>query len=198
MLASILVVDDHPIIAKACGLVLKQIGIEKIVSAYDVGTGYQAFLKHGPSVSVIDLCLDGKALDGLDLLRRIRLHDQGARILVFSMHAASTALVSAFEAGALGYLVKDSPTDELKTAVQQVQSGRRYIDPNLIRKLAFPNAALVPREKEVLALLVEGRPYNTIAGQLGIRPKTVADLVRRARYKLGNSHVEALIRLMEV
>ena len=111
------------------------------------------------------------------------------------MHAASAALVSAVEAGALGYFVKDSPADELKTAVQQVLLDRRYIDPQLMRKLIFPNAALVPREKEVLALLLEGTPHVTFAGQLGIRLKTVADLARRARCKLGNDHVEALIRL---
>ena len=114
------------------------------------------------------------------------------------MHAASAALVSAVEAGALGYFVKDSPADELKTAVQQVLLDRRYIDPQLMRKLIFPNAALVPREKEVLALLLEGTPHVTIAGQLGIRLKTVADLARRARCKLGNDHVEALIRLSEI
>lgn len=197
-MSGILVVDDRPIIAKACGLVLEPIGIEKIVSAFDVDTGYQAFLEHEPEVSVIDLSLDGKALDGLRLIRRIHLHDPDARILAFSMHAASAVLVSALEAGALGYLIKDSPTDELKTAVQQVRLGRRYVDSQLMRKLVFPNAALVPREKEVLALLMQSTPYETIAGQLGIRPKTVADLARRARCKLGNDHVQALIRLREV
>jgi hypothetical protein len=49
--------------------------------------------------------------------------------------------------------------------VQQVRSGRRYIDPQLALKLVFPNAALVPREKEVLALLMEGTPYATMAAQ---------------------------------
>ena len=79
-MAGTLIVDDHPIIAKACGLVLEQIGIEKIVSACDIDTGYQAFLEHEPDVSVIDLSLDGKALDGLHLMRRIRLQNPDAGV----------------------------------------------------------------------------------------------------------------------
>ena len=106
-MVGILVVDDHPVIAKACGLVLEPIGIEKIISACDVDTGYQAFLEHEPDVSVIDLSLDGKALDGIALIKRIRTHNAGAKILVFSMRSDRSSFVAAIEAGATGYLIKD-------------------------------------------------------------------------------------------
>src|SRR5215469_12130010 len=86
-LTGILVVDDHPVIAKACGLVLEPIGIEKIISAHDADTGYQAYIEHEPDVSVIDLSLDGRALDGIALIKRIRTHNAGAKILVFSMRS---------------------------------------------------------------------------------------------------------------
>jgi two-component system invasion response regulator UvrY len=155
----ILVVDDHPIIAKACGLVLEPIGIEKIISACDVDTGYQAFLEHEPDVSVIDLSLDGKALDGIALIKRIRTHNAGAKILVFSMRSDRSSFVAAIEAGATGYLIKDSPTNEFAKAVEQTRAGRRYIDPQLALNLAFPrNAALTPREQRILDLLVEDVP----------------------------------------
>jgi two-component system, NarL family, invasion response regulator UvrY len=155
-LGGILVVDDHPVIAKACGLVLEPIGIEKIISAYDADTGYQAFIEHEPDVSVIDLSLRGEELDGIALIKRIRSHDQGARILVFSMRSDRNSFVAAIEAGATGYLIKDSPTDEFAKAVQQTRRGRRYIDPQLALNLAFPkNAALSPRERRILDLLLD-------------------------------------------
>jgi two-component system invasion response regulator UvrY len=161
-LTGILVVDDHPVIAKACGLVLEPIGMGKIISAYDVDTGYQAFLEHEPDVSVIDLSLDGEVLDGIALIKRIRSHNAGAKILVFSMRSDRSSFVAAIEAGATGYLIKDSPTDEFAKAVEQTRLGRRYIDPQLALNLAFPkNAALTPRERRILDLLLEDVPDVT-------------------------------------
>ncbi len=158
-MSGILVVDDHPVIAKACGLVLEPIGVEKIISAYDVDTGYQAFLEHDPEVSVIDLSLHGNELDGISLIRRIRSRDASARILVFSMRSDRSSFVAAIEAGATGYLIKDFPTDEFAKAVQKTRLGRRYIDPQLALNLAFPrNAALSPRERRILDLLLEDVP----------------------------------------
>jgi two-component system, NarL family, invasion response regulator UvrY len=158
-LTGILVVDDHPVIAKACGLVLEPIGVEKIISAYDVDTGYQAFLEHEPDVSVIDLSLDGRALDGIALIKRIRTHHAGAKILVFSMRSDRSSFVAAIEAGATGYMIKDSPTNEFAKAVEQTRAGRRYIDPQLALNLAFPrNAALTPREQRILDLLLDDVP----------------------------------------
>jgi DNA-binding NarL/FixJ family response regulator len=158
-LTGILVVDDHPVIAKACGLVLEPIGIKKIISAHDIDTGYQAFLEHEPDVSVIDLSLDGEALDGIVLIKRIRTHNAGAKILVFSMRSDRSSFVAAIEAGATGYLIKDSPTNEFAKAVEQTRAGRRYIDPQLALNLAFPrNASLTAREQRILDLLVEDVP----------------------------------------
>jgi DNA-binding NarL/FixJ family response regulator len=158
-LTGILVVDDHPVIAKACGLVLEPIGIKKIISACDVDTGYLAFLAHEPDVSVIDLSLDGKALNGIALIKRIRTHNAGAKILVFSMRSDRSSFVAAIEAGATGYLIKDSPTNEFAKAVEQTRAGRRYIDPQLALNLAFSrNAALSPREQRILNLLLDDVP----------------------------------------
>jgi two-component system, NarL family, invasion response regulator UvrY len=159
-LGGILVIDDHPIIAKACGLVLEPLGVEKIISAGNVDTGYQAFVDNEPDVSIVDLSLDGEELDGITLIKRIRAHNAGARILVFSMRSDRKSFMSAIEAGATGYLIKDSPTDEFIKAVERIRSGRRYIDPQLALNLAFPsNAALTPRERRILDLLLDDIPF---------------------------------------
>jgi DNA-binding NarL/FixJ family response regulator len=158
-LSGILVVDDHPVIARACSLVLEQIGVETIVSAFDADTGYQAFVEHEPEISVIDLSLRRNELDGLDLIKRIRARDAGARILVFSMRSDRSTFLAAIEAGATGYLIKDSPTEEFAKAVQRIRCGRRYIDPQLALNLAFVrNAALSPRERRILELLLDEAP----------------------------------------
>jgi DNA-binding NarL/FixJ family response regulator len=182
-MGGVLVVDDHLIIAKACHLVLDFTDFGNVISAFDSESGYAAFFCSTSlmNVAIVDLSLHKDELGGLALIKRIRSHDQDARILVFSMHAASERVASSIEAGAMGYLIKDSLIDELKKAVQQVRLGRRYVAPQLAIKLVFPDAALVAREKEVLTLLMEGTPYETIAARLGIRSKTVADLPRKAK-----------------
>jgi two-component system, NarL family, invasion response regulator UvrY len=159
ILSGILVVDDHPVIARACGLVLEPVGIEAIIPAYDAEAGYQAFLDHKPDISVIDLSLRENELGGIDLIKRIRSRDAGARILVFSMRSDRSSFLSAIEAGATGYLIKDSPTEEFAKAVQQIRSGRRYIDPQLALNLAFTNnAALSVKERRIIDLLLDDAP----------------------------------------
>jgi DNA-binding NarL/FixJ family response regulator len=194
-LSGILVIDDHPIIAKACRLVLEAADVGNIVTAHDAVSGYEAFLQHKPDVVIVDLSLHGERLSGLVLIERIRSHDPDARILVFSMYVDLGIFASAIEAGATGYLVKDASTDELAKAVQQVRSGHRYIDAQVVLKLAFPSTALAPREKQVLALLVESTPYATIARELGISHKTVVNVIYRVKRKLGVRGTSTLIRL---
>ncbi len=176
-MSGILVVDDHPVIAKACGLVLEPLGVEKIISAYDVDTGYKAFLEHEPEVSVVDLSLHGNELDGIVLIKLIRACNASAKILVFSMRSDRSSFVAAIEAGATGYLIKDSPTDEFAKAVQRTRLGRRYIDPQLALNLAFPNnAALSPREQRILDLLMEDAPTATVCQSNEGEPGTNIDL----------------------
>jgi two-component system invasion response regulator UvrY len=155
-LSTVLVVDDHPVIAKACRLVLEPIGVEKIVSASTADAGYRAFVENQPDVSVIDLSLHGEDLAGIALIKRIRTYKTNARILVFSMRSDRKSFFSAIEAGATGYMIKDSPADEFTEAVLKTRSGRCYIDPQLALNLAFSkNAALSPKEQGILNLLRE-------------------------------------------
>jgi DNA-binding NarL/FixJ family response regulator len=152
-------------------MLLEEAGAGSIIAACDMISGYQAFLQHKPDVVIVDLSLKGEELGGLILIERIRSHDPNARVLVFSMHAEYNIFASAIEAGATGYLLKESHVDELPKAVQQVSSGHSYIDARLVHKLVFPGSELSLREKNVLALLMERTRYASIAGQMGIKPK---------------------------
>jgi two-component system, NarL family, invasion response regulator UvrY len=169
-LSGVLVVDDHPVIAKACGHVFEALGIENIISAGDVDSGFQAFLDHQPDLAVIDLSFRESKLDGIALIKRIREHDSAAKVLVFSMRSDRKSFMSAIEAGATSYVIKDSPVQEFANAVERTRSGHRYIDPQLALNLAFArNAALTEKEQRILDMLLDeaadrmGLPANATA-----------------------------------
>ncbi len=201
-MGSILLIDDHPIILKACRELLEHAGFTTIFEANDAVSAYQAFLHHQPKVVVVDLALQGDDLGGLAVIERIRSHDSAVGILVFSMHTDPHIVASAIEAGATGYLPKDAPPDELIKAIEEVRSGGRYLSQKLALRVILrtepersPVAALTSRERQTLTLLAEGRSYGSIADQLGVSYKTVVNLTYRLRRKLGARGFSDLIRL---
>jgi two-component system, NarL family, invasion response regulator UvrY len=168
-LSGVLVVDDHPVIAKACGHVFESLGIENVISAGDVDSGFKAFLDHQPDLAVIDLSFRERQLDGIDLIKRIRAHDDAAKVLVFSMRSDRKSFLSAIEAGATSYVIKDSPVQEFAKAVERTRSGCRYIDPQLALNLAFArNASLSAREQRILDMLLD-----EAADRIGLQAKAV-------------------------
>jgi DNA-binding NarL/FixJ family response regulator len=127
-MSKVLLVDDHPIVVAVCRWLLEQDGDTTVFDANDVLSGYEAFLQHEPDVIVVDLRLQGEDLGGLALINRIRSYAPHAAILAFSMHLDPVVISATIRAGATGYLLKDAPPEELANAVEQVRSGRRYID----------------------------------------------------------------------
>jgi two-component system, NarL family, invasion response regulator UvrY len=196
LLGPMLIVDDHPIIVRACRLILGD--TETIVAARDVKSGYEAFLAHRPDVVVVDLSLHGDSLAGIALIRRIRMVAPLAPILVYSMHADPNIATSAMEAGATGYLIKDSSPDELTNAVRLVRSGLRYVDERVWDALAQGDRNipldLTPREQQVLSLLESGKPNSSISNELGITRKTVARIISQVKRKVGARGIGNLLR----
>jgi DNA-binding NarL/FixJ family response regulator len=167
-LSGVLIVDDHPVVARACGHVLESMGIENVISAGDVESGFRAFVDHQPDLSVIDLSFQKtRELDGIALIRRIRSHESAAKILVFSMRSDRKGFLSAIEAGATSYVIKDSPVQEFSKAVERTRSGRRYIDAQLALNLAFArNASLSAREQQILDMLLEENSFYPASARL--------------------------------
>jgi DNA-binding NarL/FixJ family response regulator len=202
-MSRVLLVDDHPIVLRACRQLLEASGVAMVIEAQDADAAHKALLEHEPDVVVIDLSLPGDELGGLALIARICSGDPDTKILVFSMHADARIVTSAIEAGATGYLLKDAAPDELPKAVEQVRLGKRYIDQELALKVALLRSEadrsgvsqLTPREREVLALLAEGVAYGTIAEKLGVSYKTVVNITYRLRQKLAARGLSDLIRL---
>jgi DNA-binding NarL/FixJ family response regulator len=200
MMTSVLIIDDHPIVLQGCRRMLEDAGVNTVLEARDAASGYRLYRRHHPDVVIIDLAMQGGGLGGLDVIRRMRSHDPRSRILVFSMHSDPIIAARALEAGATGYVLKDS--NELMKAFDQVRSGTPYLSNNLAMQVALvrtgvrasPLADLTPRELQTLSLLAEGKPYGRIAEELNVSYKTVVNACSQLKQKLNAKNLPELIR----
>lgn len=198
----VLIVDDHAVVRS---------GIEQFLAATeDVAVtaeaangeeGLAAALQGDFDVVVLDLTLPD--MNGLEVLKRIRRKKQALPVLIFSMLPEEDLTMSALAAGASGYLSKDSPPDQILTAIRTVAGGLRYVSPFLAEKLLSGNLiagqqslhdALSWREMEVLLLLSKGVSLTNIGKQLHLSVKTVSTYRARILGKLGLSSNAELTR----
>lgn len=198
----LLLVDDHAIVrAGYRALFGKQSGLKVLAEAGDGATAYQHFKEYRPDVVITDISLPGSS--GLELISRIRQRCANARILVFSMHQNPSLAITAFRAGALGYVTKSSPPEVLLRAIGDVHAGRHALSADIAQALAIEKLrgervaleSLTVREFEILLLLLDGLNAEAIAEALNISPKTVCNCHYLIKRKLGaNSDIE-LVRL---
>ena len=202
-MTSVLIIDDHPIVLQGCRRILEDVGAQTVLEARDVASGYRLYRRHHPDVVIIDLAMQGSGLGGLPLIRRIRSHDPRTRILVFSMHSDPIIVARALEAGATGYVLKDTSSEELVKAFEKVRAGTPYLSGDMAMQVALvrtgvrrnPLADLTPRELETLSLLAEGKPYGQIAQELKVSYKTVVNVCSQIKQKLGARNLPDLIRI---
>jgi two-component system, NarL family, invasion response regulator UvrY len=202
-MTTVLIIDDHPIVLQGCRRVLADAGFEPIAEARDPETAHQHFRRYRPDVTVVDLALQDSGLAGLTLIRTLRQIDARARILVFSMHSDPVIAGRALEAGATGYLIKDTAPEDLIEAVRKVAAGTPYLSGALALEVALAGAGvnrsplddLTPRELQTLNLLARGMPYGRIAGELNVSYKTVVNLCYQLKQKLDVRTLPELVRV---
>jgi two-component system invasion response regulator UvrY len=200
---SVLIIDDHPIVLQGCRRVLQDAGFGPVLEARDIESGYQLLRKHQPQVVIVDLAMQGGGLGGLSLIRTIRAHDPRARVLVFSMHSDPIIVRRALEAGATGYLLKDTSSEELVRALESVAAGTPYLSSDLAMQVALaatgaarnPLDDLTPRELQTLGLLAQGKSYGRIAEELNVSYKTIVNVCYQLRQKLDVQTLPELVRL---
>ena len=198
----VLIVDDHPIVLQGCRRMLQDAGVAEVLEARDVISGYRLYRRNRPDVMIVDLGMQDKGLGGLALIRRISAHNPRARILVFSMHSDPVIVARALQAGAIGYVVKDTSAENFIKAFENVRTGSPYLSNDLAMQIALTNtparpnplADLTPREFQALSLLAEGKPYSRIAEELNVSYKTVANLSTQLKQKLDARNLPELIR----
>jgi two-component system, NarL family, invasion response regulator UvrY len=199
-MTSVLIIDDHPIVLQGCRRMLEDAGVKTVLEARDAISGYRLYRRHHPDLVIVDLAMQGGGLGGIEVIRRMRSHDPRSRILVFSMHSDPIIAARALEAGATGYVLKDS--NELMKAFDQVRSGTPYLSNDLAMQVALvrtgvranPLADLTPRELQTLSLLAEGKPYSRIAEELNVSYKTVVNACSQLKQKLNAKNLPELIR----
>ncbi len=198
---TVLVIDDHAIVLQGCRSLLEGVGNCEVLEASNTLSGYRLFLRRRPQVVILDLALHGNGLAGLSLVRRMQARVPSTPILVFSMHADPLIASRALEAGATGYLSKDTSASDLLEAFDQVRRGVPYISHGLATRVALLRARgktgtvaeLTPRELQTISLLAEGKAYAQIAEELGVSYKTVANTCSQLKVKLGATSLAELI-----
>jgi two-component system invasion response regulator UvrY len=199
----VLVIDDHPIVLQGTTQLLEDVGVKQVHQAQSLADGFRAYRTQKPDVIIVDLAMHNGSLGGLSFIRRLRLHDQDTPILVFTMHSDPVIVSRALEVGATGYVLKDTPPEEVQTAFQRVRDNRPYLSHDLASEVAFmeargttnPLRQMTVRELQTLALVAEGKPYGVIAEHLHVSYKTVANTCTQLKAKLGVRTLPELMRI---
>lgn len=203
MTITVLIADDHAVVRDGLRLLLEnQSDIHVVGEVADGREAVEAAIRLKPDVVLMDLAMP--LLNGTDATAQIIENQDTAKIVMLSMHSTVEHVFRALQAGALGYLRKESAGNEVVDAVRAVHSGRRYLSQKItesvvddyVRKRAVesPLESLSQREREILQLLVEGRSGIDIARQLNISPKTVDTYRSRMMQKLGIGDLPGLVK----
>ena len=198
----VLVVDDHAVVRSGLRRLLQGAPDIELIEAANSAEALAAFEMQHPDVVVIDINLPG--LGGLELLRRLIAAEPKLRTMIFSMHAEPAYATQALQAGALGYVSKIAPPDEVVEAIRRVAAGAVYIERQIAQDLALsgiPGArgeaapSLTAREIDLLRLLGEGCTLAEMAEAIGVSYKTVANALSLLKSRLGVSTTSELIRI---
>lgn len=194
----VLVVDNHPIVANGCRILLEDMPDLEVHFAGSLDEGATKYAEINPDVAVVDVNFpDG---NGYDLTRRIVSSDPTAKVLIFTMCEGALYAAHALESGAMGYLSKNSDPLKLRNAIVEVAAGSMFVPDDLLQEVAIrkttatASAALSERDKQILRLLADGATPPDAATQLGVAYKTVLRACARMRECLGASNQVDLIQ----
>jgi DNA-binding NarL/FixJ family response regulator len=204
MSITLLIADDHQIVRDGlCTMFRARPEFEVLAEAADGRTTVELAGTLSPDVVIMDVSMPG--LNGVEATRQIRAHHPGVRVVALSMHPERQFVSEMLSAGASGYLLKDSPFDELATAVRTAAAGEVYLCPKVAAVVVkgyvggAPKSSpfcgnLSPREREVLQLLAEGKNTKEIAYALHVSTKTIETHRRQVMEKLNIYSVAELTR----
>lgn len=183
----VLIADDHPVVrAGLTSMLGTQTELEIVGSA---ASGEEALAKLGqakPDVLLLDLRMHG--LSGVETLLAMKRTADETRVIILTSFETDEDIYRAVQAGAQGYLLKDTSLKEMVTAIRTVHAGKRYIPQDIAARLAdrMMRTDLTPREVEILKLLSKGPTNKQIGHALGISENTV------------KNHVNSIIEKLEV
>ena len=188
---TVVIADDHPVVRQGLAVLFEvQDDIVLVGQASDGAEAVRRTLEDDPDVLLLDLKLPG--LDGMGVLAELRANGARTRVLILTSAAGPSGPALALQTGAAGFLYKDVDPDALVRAIRSVHDGHTVLAPEAAGLVvARPGgdargiAALTTREREVLALLADGRSNREIARSLRVAEKTVKTHVSAVLAKLG-------------
>jgi len=201
MTITVLLADDHTVVRDGLRALLEShIDIRVVGVASNGRQAVQMTMELCPSVVVMDIAMP--SLNGIEATQQIRESCPDSQVVILSMHATSEYVYRALQAGALGYLLKESAGSEVVQAIQAVRAGKMYISQKIQLKLGknltdqkkSPLERLSPREREVLQLTVEGMSSLQIAEVLSLSSKSVDTYRSRIMAKLDIHDTASLVK----
>jgi DNA-binding NarL/FixJ family response regulator len=204
----ILIIDDHPLFREGIKTIISRGSHFEIVG--EAGTGHEGFelaAQLKPDVVLMDISLPDE--NGMEVARRIRSRLPRTRIMILSMHSKIDYIVEAFQAGATGYVVKESAAERLAHGLRAVAEGEYYLDSSISHEVVAKlmkspvreskvsdtgYSKLTAREQEIMRMLAEGASKGEIAGRLCISIKTVENHRSNIMRKLNIHSAMELVR----
>lgn len=203
MTITVFLADDHRILRDGLQILLEsQEDIEVVGEAEDGNKAIEKVNKLKPDIAILDISMP--ELNGIDAAQIIHESLPGTGIVILSIHSDLEHIFRALQAGAQGYLLKESAGSEVISAVRAVHLGRRYLSPSIREAVTdaylhnetieSPLEMLSMREREVLQLTVEGHSSAAIAEKLDLSSKTIDTYRSRLMAKLDMRDLPELVR----
>lgn len=188
----VFLVDDHPLVREGVSAVLaSEHDVSVVGEAASAEQALTAVARTEPDVVLVDIRLPG--MDGIDACQILRERHPAVKVIVVTGYRNGNLMIRAFDAGAKGFLIKESPADMLRQAVHVVAAGGTFVDPQVAGKLVAVATrgrrgrgpyGLTAQEMRVLELLPKGLNNREIGNELGLSPETVKTHLRHAMRKL--------------
>lgn len=193
----ILIADDHGIVRTGLKLLLERVeDMEVVAEAADGREAVRLARELQPNIVLMDIGMP--LLNGLDAAAQIIRENDRIGVIILSMHTDESYIVRALDAGARGYLLKDTADDDVERAIRSVAMGRPFFSPSIAQSLLEDYVRLMrerhvkdsydlltEREREVLQLLAEGKSNKEAATILGLSPYTIETHRQNLMQKLG-------------
>jgi len=199
----IYIADDHTIVRDGLAVMLQvHSDITVVGSGSDGRQAVKEVVSLRPDIVIMDIAMPN--LNGIEAALLLRNDAPGVKIIMLSMYATKEHIFRALQAGARGYLLKNSAGSELVNAIRIVQAGQRYLsqkisdtvvdDYLLENRVSGPLDALSAREREVLQLVAEGHSSAQVAVMLSLSPKSIETYRSRLMQKIGVSDLPGLVK----
>jgi NarL family two-component system response regulator LiaR len=187
----VMLVDDHTMVRRGLATFLKVFDDLQLAGEAESGeAAIQLCSEALPDVILMDMSMPD--MDGASATRAIRQQFPGVQVIALTSFKEGKLIKNALEAGAIGYLLKDVSADDLVWAIRAAHAGRTTLSPEVAQALVetanqppAPGLDLTEREREVLALMIEGLNNTQIAGRLTVSPSTIKSHVSSILSKLG-------------